>query len=111
MTFDQLTAEQQALLTAFVDGLFRPIEGEVNRSFGAVQHMLDSNAAGVGTLLAGLDPATVLPMTTGLAGAQPRTAGDIISALASYTAACASFNTDAMRQSRIMSAGISATAP
>lgn len=110
MTFDQLTPEEQALLLAFQDQLFRPIEGEVNRAFAKVQHMLDSYAAGVSTVLAKLDTGTVLPTQTGLAGAQPKTSDALISAMQSYMSAVASFNTDSFRQTRIQSAGISASA-
>lgn len=108
--FADLKPEEQALVLAFVDQLFRPVQGVVNRAFGQVQHMIDSASSGASAMLAKIDAAEPLPTTSGLAGAQPVTPGELLSALEAYAGALKSFNTDEYRQARIKSAGFSATA-
>lgn len=107
--FSELSDEQQKSLLDFIDLLFRGTEGDVNRSFAKVQHMLDCYAAYVSEALKTLDADTPLPTNTGLPGAQQKTPAQLISAMASYAAACSAFNTDEFRQSRIQSAGIAAS--
>lgn len=111
MKFEELTPDEQSLLMAFQDELFRPVEGQVNRAFSTVQHMLDVAGAGVAATLKQLDAGVVLPSKTGLSGAQPLTKDRLESALAKYAQAAALFNADADRQARIQAAGIGATAP
>ena len=74
--FSALTAPQQAQLLAFMQS-FRPTLSAMAVSLRTLSTLADVYNAAIASVVATMDPATVIPDNTGLAGAQPLVAGDL----------------------------------
>ncbi len=103
MDFDDLTPEQQAIVSEYVR-LLRAWCGEqarVNNHGGA----LNDGYATVQTILALLDSDDVITDSSGLAGAAALTKGEIVSLTAHMQGILASYNTPGHRQMWAKAAG------
>lgn len=105
MNFDDLTPEQQAIIREFVTQ-FRAGMGDLARALRLV------NGLGIAfqtyaTLFASLDPDTVLPSNSGLAGIGPVTVSDILTTMQDVQMVAA-YDTPSARQNFVRYAGINA---
>lgn len=105
MAWEDLTPEQQAIVKEFVTQ-FRAGMGDLARALrlvGGLGVAFQTYAA----VFAALDPITVLPSNSGLAGIGPVTVADILSTMADMQTVAA-FDTPEARSRFVRYAGISA---
>lgn len=94
LTFDQLTDQQRALLVAFTREQFRPRVLAAARALSDLSALVEMwQIGGLDAVAATMDPATVIPDETGLAGAGPVTAGVVAGFMAGATGLLAEWNT------------------
>jgi len=84
--FNSLSLPQQALLLAFMQQ-FRPTLSAMAVALRTLNTMTTTYNTAIESVVSTLDPATVIPDNTGLAGAQPLMASDITMVMALATSA------------------------
>ena len=108
MTYAELSAEQKAVLDAFMMA-YRPTMGRVSQMLKAMANMVDAANAGVTDILDGLDVDAAIGDPTGLAGAQPLLKTQILSDIEGFETVLAIYDTAEKRQERIRAAGLANT--
>lgn len=77
MDWEQLTPEQQALVKNLEDGFARPLAAKFTHDRNVYGPILAGWFSTTAAIVTGLDPATVIPLTSTLAGAQSLTAAQL----------------------------------
>ena len=103
MLYSELTLDQKLTVDGFM-GTYRLAMKEVGTSLLLFQNVVDiANAAALAVIAQITDD---IPNAQGINGAQPVPAIQVQSDIAALTAVIGMYNTDALRQQRILSGGI-----
>jgi hypothetical protein len=89
--YTDLTAEQQAQLQAFAN-IWRSHIGMIYSEFQKIENIESSWNASVSAMVTALDANTLIPNTSGLAGAGGVTRETMIASLTDFATALASYN-------------------
>jgi len=88
MTYEELTAEQQASIDALM-AIVRPQAGTLARLLESFQAIVSQYTGNIETILNLIDAAEEIPNQTGLAGAQAMTRADVQTLIGYMTTAAA----------------------
>ncbi len=88
--FSSLTPAQQAQVLAFMTN-FRPAIGAISVALRNLSALSNAYAAAIGPVLATVDPASPIPDTTGLAGAQPLACADVTTVMGMVAAVISTY--------------------
>ena len=106
MKFADLTPEEQNLVSLFVAQHFRPAVGGAARSLNGVNQLHSTfKISGVAAILANLDGGEKVPDETGLAGAQPLVADDVVGFMKAAEGMLTAYNFDELRMQYAKIAG------
>lgn len=104
MPASQLTSDQVAALQAFMT-MLRPSAIQVDKIIHVAQLIEEQYALNIFTILSSLDAGAIIPDTTGLAGAIPLSAGDVMAATQDLQALVTAMTVTGMETRRLSLAG------